>query len=121
MSDETQDQRNFSGNALLKATNETINWTPEMREEYKKCMTDPIYFTEKYVKIINQDEGLINIKMYDYQKRLMEAIHTQDRTAILMPRQSAKCVTGDTKVTVGTPPVGIKRLIYNLLFRTKDV
>jgi hypothetical protein len=45
-----------------------IDWTPEMVEDFNKCKNDIIYFTEKYVKIVNPDVGLTNTVLYDWQK-----------------------------------------------------
>ena len=49
---------NYLGNPNLKKTNVQQEFTAEQIEEYVKCSKDPSYFIEKYVKIINLDEGL---------------------------------------------------------------
>lgn len=41
-------------------------------EEYKKCALNFEYFTEKYVKILNTEDGLVNFRLYPYQKRVVE-------------------------------------------------
>ena len=43
-------------------------WTKEEILEYQRCMKDPLYFIQTYVKIVSLDEGLIPFKMYN-QKR----------------------------------------------------
>ena len=65
--------KGYNGNPLLKRTNEAIGWTPKMVEEYVKCSKDPVYFIETYMKIINVDKGLINFKLYPYQKDIINS------------------------------------------------
>ena len=43
--------------------------------EFLKCAQDPVYFAQKYVKIINLDEGLVPFKMYDFQEKLVNNFH----------------------------------------------
>ena len=57
--------KGYNGNSLLKRANQDIDWTEEMVLEVIKCSQDPVYFTEKYMKIVNIDKGLINFKLYD--------------------------------------------------------
>ena len=40
-------------------------WSPEEVTEYAKCMKDPSYFTENYVKIISLDSGLVKFNLYE--------------------------------------------------------
>ena len=80
----------FHGNPLLKSAREQVALTKEHIEELRKCMNDPAYFSEKYVKIVNIDTGLQNIKLYPYQKRLLKGMHENRQTIILSCRQSGK-------------------------------
>jgi len=44
----------------------------EELEEWAKCKSDPIYFIEKYCKIIDLfSQKRVNVKLYDYQKELI--------------------------------------------------
>ena len=43
---------NYLGNPNLKKANVKVEWTEEQLLEYKKCMDNPQYFIEEYVKII---------------------------------------------------------------------
>ena len=85
----------FHGNPLLKSAREQVALTKEHIEELRKCMNDPVYFAEKYIKIVNIDTGLQNIKLYPYQKRLLKGLHENRQSIILSCRQSGK-----TTVTV---------------------
>ena len=54
----------YLGNPNLKRANVQQNWTKKQLQEYTKCMEDPLYFIQNYVKIISLDEGLVPFKMY---------------------------------------------------------
>ena len=75
--------KGYNGNDRLKKTKTEIEWTPELIEEYIKCRDDPIYFAEKYIQIVNVDEGLTPIKLYDYQKEIIEKITNHRRVTSL--------------------------------------
>lgn len=59
-------------------------------EEYKKCKEDPIYFIEKYIKIITVDYGLKDFVLYDYQKEIINTLKNNRYVLILQARQSGK-------------------------------
>ena len=44
----------YRDNPNLKRANVQIQFTKEQVQEYQKCMEDPVYFTESYVKIIKR-------------------------------------------------------------------
>jgi len=58
-----------------------------------KCKKDPIYFIEKYIHIINLDEGLIKFIMYDFQRELIKILHSKKRIIGKCPRQVGKTIT----------------------------
>jgi hypothetical protein len=84
--------RGYLGNALLKRVNTQINWSAEQVQEFMKCADDPIYFTEKYVKIIHVDRGLIGFELYDWQKEMFEAMTEERYSAFVVARQGGKSV-----------------------------
>lgn len=67
-------ERGYNGNVKLKRKGVSIDWTVDQIQEFIKCSKDPIYFAEKYIKIVHVDHGLIPIQMYDYQKEITEKI-----------------------------------------------
>lgn len=83
----------YLGNPLLKPANVDIEWTPELVDEYKKCMDDPMHFIENYIKIVSLDEGLVPFEMYDFQKNIIDSIHENRFTICKLPRQSGKTTT----------------------------
>jgi hypothetical protein len=82
--------KGYNGNALLKKSNQNIEWTPDMFEEYVKCSDDVVYFTEKYMKIINIDKGLVAFKLYDYQKEMLQSMADNRFNIIATARQAGK-------------------------------
>lgn len=44
------------------------------RSEFERCKQDIVYFAERYVKIVNNNEGVINPKLRAYQKRYLRSL-----------------------------------------------
>ena len=86
-------ERGYNGNPLLKKTRKQINWTPDQLQEWMKCSQDPVYFAEKYYKIVSLDEGFITIKLFDFQKDIVRAITDHRRVAVNTSRQAGKTTT----------------------------
>ena len=83
----------YLGNPNLKKANVQQEWTKEELEEYAKCMKDPIYFIQHYIKIVSLDEGLVPFKLYDFQKEMVGTFHNNRFTICKLPRQSGKSTT----------------------------
>jgi len=83
----------YLGNPNLKKANVAQNFTKKQVTEFLKCAQDPVYFAQKYVKIINLDEGLVPFKMYDFQEQLVNNFHENRFNICKMPRQSGKSTT----------------------------
>lgn len=83
----------YMGNRNLKKAGVALEWTHEQIQEYAKCKEDPIYFVETYMKIINVDRGLIPLKLYPYQKKLLKAFLSKNRVLARMSRQCGKSTT----------------------------
>lgn len=96
----------YLGNPLIKKTGTKSAWTQEQIAEYKKCMEDPIYFAEKYIKIVHVDKGLIPIELYKYQKDIIKSITKNRRVCVNTSRQAGKCVSGDTFVKLRNKRTG---------------
>ena len=83
----------YLGNPNLKKANVQQEWTKKQLLEYKRCMEDPLYFIQTYVKIVSLDEGLIPFKMYNFQKEMVGTFHNNRFTICKLPRQSGKSTT----------------------------
>lgn len=96
----------YLGNSSIKKDGVVENWTPETIEEYKNCMNDPIYFIEKYVKIINLDRGMETIQLYPFQRNLINHMNDNQYSIILSARQTGKCVASSTEVKLRKKDTG---------------
>lgn len=85
-----QNLKSYNGNPLIKASNQSIEWSPELVQEYLKCAQDPVYFAENYIKIVNVDRGLIPIVLYEYQKKMLVSLAENRFTVVATARQAGK-------------------------------
>lgn len=97
--------KGYRGNQQLKTTGVQQNWTGEMLAEYIRCRDDPIYFIEKYVKIVT-DEGLVNIVLRDYQVEMLQKMHSSKEVISLQSRQSGKCFSINTPIKLRNKKTG---------------
>lgn len=88
-----QIDKGYNGNTNLKRKGTQVQFTADMVQEWIKCANDPIYFAEKYIKIVHVDHGLIPIVMYDYQKEIALAITNNRRVTVNTSRQAGKTTT----------------------------
>jgi len=86
-------QKGYLGNQNLKESGTEIGFTEEQVKEYIKCSQDPIYFIEKYIKVVSLDEGLVPFNLYDYQKHIVETVENNRFVIAKLPRQSGKSTT----------------------------
>ena len=84
------DFKSYLRNPNLKGAGVSIQWTPDLIAEYKKCAADPIYFTRTYMKLINLDLGLIPFEPYEYQERIIRSVVDNRYTVVCTSRQAGK-------------------------------
>ena len=89
----TDKQGGYLGNTNLKEAGIDIQFTEEQVKEYMKCSKDPVYFIEKYIKVVSLDEGLVPFKLYDFQEDMVETVHNNRFVIAKLPRQSGKSTT----------------------------
>ena len=87
---EKHDAESYLGNINLKAAGVQTEFTKEQIEEYAKCVADPMYFIENFVKIVSLDEGLVQFEPYEYQKKMIHSMHNDRFVIAKLPRQSGK-------------------------------
>lgn len=87
------DFKGYNGSPNLKKSGIQVNFTQEMIDEWKKCKNDPIYFAEKYIKIVHVDHGLIPIQLYDYQKDIIRSTLKSRKVLVNTSRQIGKTTT----------------------------
>jgi len=83
----------YLGNPNVKRDGVQQAWSPELLQEYKKCMQDPAYFTENYVKVIALDKGLVPFKLYPYQRKMFGHFNEHRFNIVLACRQSGKSIS----------------------------
>ena len=76
----------------LRKSGLTFRMSQDEIEEYIRCKLDIHYFAEKYCKIKTEDGSIQNIRLRDYQKKILD-LYTGSRFSILMgSRQIGKTI-----------------------------
>ena len=83
----------YLGNPNVKRDGVNQQWSTELIQEYAKCMHDPEYFTEKYIKVISLDKGLVPFNLYQYQRNMFAEFNTNRFNIVLACRQSGKSIS----------------------------
>lgn len=86
-------KESYLGNPNVKRDGVLQQWTPELLKEYKKCMDNPAYFCEQYVKVIALDKGLVPFKLYPYQMDMFNHFEENRFNVVLACRQSGKSIS----------------------------
>lgn len=82
--------KNYLGNPHLKKVNMPVSLTEEEVREFVKCAEDPIYFIERYVKIITLDKGFVSINLYPFQRQAIRDINENRKVILKAGRQLGK-------------------------------
>lgn len=80
----------YNGIQGLKKAGVKTELTHEQDLEFDRCMDDPIYFVEKYCKILHVDDGVIPFQPYEYQKKMIRNLIEHRYTINILPRQAGK-------------------------------
>lgn len=119
--------QSYLNNPKLKAAGVQIEFTQENIVEWAKCKKSPIYFIENYAKLVSLDRGIVLMKLYPYQKRLIKAIHNNRNTIAKLFRQAGKsqcvaaymawyCIFNDNKTAcILANKMAISREIFSRL------
>lgn len=114
----------YLGNNLLKKVGTNVEWTQEMVSEWIRCKDDPVYFTEKYIKIINLNDGLVNFIPYDYQREIISTVHSSRYTIVTTGRQSGKCFEKNQRLTLKNKKTGeiisLSAIEFKNILQSKD-
>lgn len=77
---------------IKKAFAET-EYTPENIQDLKRCLTDPIFFIKKFVKIQHPTKGTVPFDLFPYQENYIRCLMENRYVVTLQPRQCGKTVT----------------------------
>lgn len=83
----------YLGNISVKRDGVEQPWTKADIKEYQRCMHDPVYFAEKYGKVISLDKGLVPFNLYPYQKDMFQHFQDNRFSIVLACRQSGKSIS----------------------------
>lgn len=83
----------YQGNPNLPREEYIHSYTQHEKDEFIKCVDDPVYFALKYIKIVNVDRGLIPFEMWDFQKEMLSSFHENRFSICKLPRQVGKTTT----------------------------
>ena len=83
----------YQYNHLVKKDGVVQEWTKDEVVEYAKCMSNPAYFAETYVKVISLDRGLVPFNLYPYQKSMFNHFNNNRFNIVLACRQSGKSIS----------------------------
>jgi len=80
----------YERSVVRKPPDVSLDLTREHIEEMNYCFKHPIYMIKNYIKIINQDKGIMNFKMYPYQAQYIKDCFANKRLISCWGRQSGK-------------------------------
>lgn len=84
-------------NPEWRAADIVFEYTPEEREELKKCAQDVLYFADKYCYAMT-DDGVQNIKLRDYQQDALVTMQHNNKCVWLASRQIGKAQPLDSRL-----------------------
>ena len=94
-----KEEKGYKGNELVKQAGYQHEYTLEEVKEFQKCMEDPKYFINNYIKIVSIDKGVIPFKTFPFQDRIIEAINNNRFTICKLFRQAELCCYQSQKIT----------------------
>lgn len=80
----------FSGNSTIKGCEQPLGYTQEHLEEIARCAADVRYFAERYYYILSLDEGMVKIKLRDYQLEIIDMFQENRYSIVMATRQCGK-------------------------------
>ena len=82
----------YEGRQYLRKGNIVFEYTDEEISELARCATDIVYFAEKYA-VVMTDNGIQQVKLRDYQKKMLRNFQHERFNIVLASRQMGKTVT----------------------------
>lgn len=92
-----------------------FEYTPEEIIEIDKCSKDVVYFTNRH-GVSMTDDGVVRIKLRDYQRNILEMYQQERFSCLLASRQIGKCITSQSLITIKDNKTGIISTIPAYLF-----
>jgi len=110
----------YDENGAVKRPNKEIKYTKEMIEKYANSAKSVIYFAENFYYIIHPTKGKMKIKLFDYQKQMLENFQNHQHNVLCCGRQLGKCLNNQQLVEILNTETGeIEKIeignLFNLL------
>lgn len=113
----TANLSDMAKNPNAKRAGELSEYRPEDIQNLARCMKDPIFFMENYIMVKHPKRGLVPLVLYDYQKRMVDALMNHKDIVMLASRQMGKCCQVETTINTVTKPSGFKKLLLKVVDR----
>lgn len=85
-------------------------YTEQQLTELIRCSEDPFYFIENFV-YIQTDKGVELMKLFPFQRDIIDGYHNHKDCIVLTARQQGKCLDYDTLITMNGKEIKIGDLI----------
>jgi|ERR1700691_705245 len=105
---------------IIKKSHSKDRYTPGQYLELAKCMSNPLYFIENYMKIKHPTKGALPFKLYDFQRHVINSFHSHKDVILLTGRQMGKSITSNSIIIKNKTKIKIGSLI-NLNFKEKII
>jgi hypothetical protein len=88
-----------------------------IKEEYKKCLLDPVHFMKKYCQIQHPQKGKIPFHLYPFQEDALRDLRDFDYNVILKSRQlGISTLSANVKISSGCKSSKLRYVILSLLY-----
>ena len=84
------DSRFYNGNPNVKAEGAQQSYSLDQVKQVQRCISDPGYFINNFVRVVSIDKGIIPFTLYPYQKRIIDAINNNRFTICKLFRQAGR-------------------------------
>lgn len=78
---------------IIKKPNSKTSYSDKALTDLALCIDDPIYFIESFVKVQHPKLGQIPLKLYKFQRTVVEAFHRHRFVCTMQGRQQGKTTT----------------------------
>jgi len=111
---------------LVKKSGSLNKYTSSQIDDLIKCTFDPIYFCENFIYVKHPVKARQLFTPYSYQREFLHALQKHRFVTSLLPRQSGKCCTYNTLITIRNKKTGeVKKIaigdFYNIIKRKNTI
>jgi len=107
----------YEGKQFLRKGNIVFEYTDEEIQELARCASDIIYFAEKYA-VVMTDDGVMRVKLREYQKRMLRNFQNERFNIVLASRQMGKCHFHNTRIDIRDPQGNTRTITIGELYYT---